>query len=272
MYRFDVSHTSPCARRRPALPELAPRLDTLAASLVPAPPSKRSVQSFGEARRPLLAGESVKVFVPSINRRRMTSVPRTPLLHPAMTEPSTCAKETVSWAGAGWSPRRARASLHPFGLPGWRPSPLGHGSLSSHEDGGTWRTMLGYGLPAKPRDCRVGPPCQGRPHRPPSWKRSNRTRCGAEFSVRLTVRAEEKVIDLVSRRDRLSSAPFTTGSRCTPCVAASRRAGRKRRPEDRHSLLERSRQAMPFAKAIALSSAPATRTATKSASITVHGP
>lgn len=50
-------------------------------------------------------------------------------------------------------------------------------------------------------------------------------------SVRRTVRAEEKVIDLVSRRDRLPSASFTPGSCCTPCAVASRRLGASNFPK-----------------------------------------
>jgi hypothetical protein len=49
-------------------------------------------------------------------------------------------------------------------------------------------------------------------------------------SVQLTVRVEEKVIDLVSRRDRLPSAPFTPGSSYTPCAVASRRRGARNDP------------------------------------------
>lgn len=51
------------------------------------------------------------------------------------------------------------------------------------------------------------------------------------ISVRLTVRVEEKVIDLVSRRDRLPSASFTSGSCCTPCAVASRRLGASNFPK-----------------------------------------
>lgn len=83
-----------------------------------------------------------------------------------------------------------------------------------------WRTMLGSCLPAKPGDRRVGPAL---PRAPDSAREPNAVRSGG--SVRLTVRAEEKVIDLVSKRDRLPSAPFTPGSYCTPCAVALRRLG-----------------------------------------------
>lgn len=173
--------------KTPSVPELAPRFDTLAASLVPAPPSKRSVQSFGEARRPLLAGESVKVFVPSINRRRMTSVPGTTLFHPAMTEPSTCAKETVSWAGAGWCPRRARASLHPLvaGVAPLTAKVIGRSPLTRME--APWRTFSGLACQRNPKIVAYVPPCQRRPARPPSFLR-RRAEHSAERKFRPTER------------------------------------------------------------------------------------
>lgn len=89
-----------------------------------------------------------------------------------------------------------------------------------------WRTMLGSCLPARPGDCRVRPALPGAPTpaREPKLVRSG-------GSVRLTVRTKEEVIDLVSRRGRLPSAPFTSGSRCTPCAVASRRPGASNDPK-----------------------------------------
>lgn len=107
----------------------------------------------------------------------------------------------------------------------------GDGSLSSHEDGGTLahnaRVLLASETQRLSRRSRLAK--GARPGPLFLRRRADAVRSGV--SVRLTVRVEEKVIDLVSRRDRLPSAPFTPGSSYTPCAVASRRRGARNDPK-----------------------------------------